>query len=52
MVARPPERLCNSVSAPQACRSAIECGGGFAEETVQPASSVMKLPDAVGFEAA
>jgi NADPH:quinone reductase len=30
----------------------VLCGGGFAEETVQPASSVMKLPDAVGFEAA
>jgi NADPH:quinone reductase len=30
----------------------VLCGGGFAEETVQPASSVMKLPNAVGFEAA
>jgi NADPH2:quinone reductase len=30
----------------------VLCGGGFAEETVQPASSVMKLPGAVGFEAA
>jgi NADPH2:quinone reductase len=30
----------------------VLCGGGFAEETVQPASSVMKLPDTVGFEAA
>src|SRR5262245_49464932 len=30
----------------------VLCGGGFAEETVQPAGSVIKLPDAVGFEAA
>lgn len=30
----------------------VLCGGGFAEETVQPASSVIKLPDTVGFEAA
>ena len=30
----------------------VLCGGGFAEETVQPTCSVMKLPDAVGFEAA
>ena len=50
---RPRYCACNSVSAPQACRSAIECcERGFAEETVQPASSVMKLPDALGFEAA
>ncbi len=27
-------------------------GGGFAEETVQPASSVIRLPDSVSFEAA
>ncbi len=27
-------------------------GGGFAEETVQPAASVVKLPASVGFEAA
>jgi NADPH2:quinone reductase len=30
----------------------VLCGGGFAEETVQPAGSVMKLADAVSFEAA
>ena len=30
----------------------VLCGGGFAEETVQPASSVIKLPDTVAFEAA
>ncbi|MGD9806727.1 MAG: NADPH:quinone oxidoreductase family protein [Hyphomicrobiaceae bacterium] len=30
----------------------VLCGGGFAEETVQPASSVVKLPASVGFEAA
>jgi NADPH:quinone reductase len=30
----------------------VLCGGGFAEETVQAADSVMKLPDTVGFEAA
>jgi NADPH2:quinone reductase len=30
----------------------VLCDGGFAEETVQPAGRVMKLPDAVGFEAA
>ena len=30
----------------------VLCGGGFAEETVQPADSVIKLPDTVGFEAA
>lgn len=30
----------------------VLCGGGFAEETVQPASSVVKLPVSVGFEAA
>src|SRR5262245_15897337 len=30
----------------------VLCAGGFAEETVQPAGSVMKLPDGVGFEAA
>src|SRR5262245_66282593 len=30
----------------------VLCAGGFAEETVQPAGSVMKLTDAVGFEAA
>ena len=31
---------------------AVLCGGGFAEETVQPASSIIKLPAGVGFEAA
>lgn len=30
----------------------VLCGGGFAEETVQPASSVIKLPASVGYEAA
>src|SRR5256885_2081344 len=30
----------------------VLCGGGFAEETVQAASSIIKLPDTVGFEAA
>src|SRR5262249_20374010 len=30
----------------------VLCGGGFVEETVQAASSVIKLPDTVGFEAA
>jgi NADPH:quinone reductase len=30
----------------------VLCGGGFAEETVQPADSVIKLPASVGFEAA
>jgi len=30
----------------------VLCGGGFAEETVQPASSVIKLPETVSFEAA
>jgi NADPH:quinone reductase len=30
----------------------VLCGGGFAEETVQPASSVIKLPEGVAFEAA
>lgn len=30
----------------------VLCGGGFAEETVQPAASVVKLPGTVGFEAA
>ena len=30
----------------------VLCGGGFAEETVQPAASVIKLPDTVAFEAA
>ncbi len=30
----------------------VLCGGGFAEETVQPATSVIKLPPTVGFEAA
>ena len=30
----------------------VLCGGGFAEETVQPAGSVMKLPDSVDYEAA
>jgi NADPH:quinone reductase len=30
----------------------VLCGGGFAEETVQAADSVIKLPPAVGFEAA
>lgn len=31
---------------------AVLCGGGFAEETVQPAESVIKLPQGVSFEAA
>jgi NADPH2:quinone reductase len=30
----------------------VICGGGFAEEAVQSADSVIKLPDTVGFEAA
>ena len=30
----------------------VLCGGGYAEETVQPAASVFKLPATVGFEAA
>jgi NADPH2:quinone reductase len=30
----------------------VLCGGGFAEETVQPAASVIKLPETVSFEAA
>jgi NADPH2:quinone reductase len=30
----------------------VLCGGGFAEETVQPVGSVIRLPDPVGFEAA
>lgn len=30
----------------------VLCGGGFAEETVQPAASVIKLPERVSFEAA
>lgn len=30
----------------------VLCGGGFAEETVQPSASVIKLPANVGFEAA
>ena len=30
----------------------VLCGGGFAEETVQPASWVVKLPETVNFEAA
>jgi NADPH:quinone reductase len=30
----------------------VLCGGGFAEETVQAAGSVIKLPPSVGFEAA
>jgi len=30
----------------------VLCGGGFAEETVQPASTLVKLPETVGFEAA
>ena len=30
----------------------VLCGGGFAEETVQTADSVIKLPETVGFEAA
>jgi NADPH2:quinone reductase len=30
----------------------VLCGGGFAEETVQPAASVVKLPEGVAFEAA
>ena len=44
-----PERLCNSVSGPQGLQvgNRILCDGGFAEETVQPASNVIKLPDAV-----
>ena len=30
----------------------VLCGGGYAEETVQLADSVIKLPDSVGYEAA
>ena len=30
----------------------VLCGGGFAEETVQPADSVIRLPDTISFEAA
>jgi NADPH2:quinone reductase len=30
----------------------VLCGGGFTEETVQPADSVIRLPDTVSFEAA
>jgi NADPH2:quinone reductase len=30
----------------------VLCGGGFAEETVQPAASVIKLPAGVSYEAA
>jgi len=30
----------------------VLCGGGFAEETVQAVSDIIKLPDTVGFEAA
>ena len=30
----------------------VLCGGGYAEETVQPAASVIKLPEHVNFEAA
>ena len=30
----------------------VLCGGGFAEETVQAASAVVKLPATIGFEAA
>jgi NADPH:quinone reductase len=30
----------------------VLCGGGFAEETVQPADGVIKLPDTVSFETA
>ena len=30
----------------------VLCGGGFAEETVQPATSVVKLADTVGYEEA
>ena len=30
----------------------VLCGGGYAEETVQPAASVIKLPAGVSFEAA
>ena len=30
----------------------VLCGGGFAEETVQPASSLLKLPETVDFKAA
>ena len=30
----------------------VLCLGGFAEETVQPASSLIRLPDTVSFEAA
>ncbi|MGE0768901.1 MAG: NADPH:quinone oxidoreductase family protein [Hyphomicrobiaceae bacterium] len=30
----------------------VLCGGGFVEETVQPASSVVKLPASVSYEAA
>ncbi len=30
----------------------VLCGGGFAEETVQPAASLIKLPENISFEAA
>ena len=30
----------------------VLCGGGFAEETVQPADSLIRLPDTISFEAA
>lgn len=30
----------------------VLCGGGFAEETVQPADSLIRLPASVGYEAA
>ena len=30
----------------------VLCGGGYAEETVQPAASVIKLPEGVAYEAA
>lgn len=30
----------------------VLCGGGYAEETVQPATSVIKLPEGVAYEAA
>jgi NADPH2:quinone reductase len=35
-----------------AVRDRVLCGGGFAEETVQPAASLIKLPPHVAFEAA
>jgi NADPH2:quinone reductase len=30
----------------------VLCGGGFAEETVQPAADLIRLPDTISFEAA